>query len=60
MPRIVLLAGVLMLLYGVAVVAGGQVAASTPLRGHSRVYGASVGVAGAVLVVVGAVLLVLG
>ena len=60
MAQIVLLVGVLMLLYGVAVVAGGRVAATRPLRLHSRTYGLVTGGVGGVLVVVGTGLLVAG
>ena len=55
MPQVVLLAGVLLALYGVAVLGGGAVAASRPTREHSHTYGmVACGVGGA-LVVVGAV-----
>lgn len=57
MPQIVLLAGVLMLLYGVAVVAGDRMAASRPMRTHSKVYGLMVGGLGGVLVLVGIALM---
>lgn len=60
MPQIVLLAGVLLLLYGLAVLAGGRVAASRPIRSHSRAYGAATGALGGVLVLVGIGLLVGG
>lgn len=60
MPQIVLLAGILMLLYGAAVVAGDRVAATSPMRSHSRVYGLVVGGAGSVLVIVGTALLLSG
>lgn len=57
MPQIVLLGGLLMLLYGVAVLAGGGMAASRPLRSHSRGYGAVVAGLGGVLLIVGIILL---
>lgn len=60
MPQIVLLAGVLMLLYGVAVVVGGRMAASRPLRTHSRLYGVVVGAVGGILVIVGISMFVSG
>lgn len=60
MAPIVLLVGLIMLLYGVAVVAGGRVAATRPLRAHSRTYGLVTGGVGGVLVLVGIGLLAAG
>lgn len=55
-----LLAGILVLLYGVAVLAGGGMAGTRPLRAHSRTYGLVSAAVGAVLLVVGVGLLVSG
>lgn len=60
MEQIVLLAGLLVLLYGVAVLAGGGMAATRPLRQHSRTYGLVATAVGGVLLVVGVTLLVAG
>lgn len=57
MPQIVLLVGVLLLVYGVAVLAGGRVAGSSPMRAHSRAYGLVTAAAGALLLVAGTGLL---
>lgn len=57
MAPIILLAGVLLLLYGVATLAGGPVAASRRLREHSKVYAFACAVGGLVLVGTGLVLL---
>lgn len=53
MPRIVLLVGIVLVLYGAAVVAGDRVAGSSPMRSHSRTYGFVTIVLGAVLLLVG-------
>lgn len=60
MARIVLLVGVLLLLYGAAVVAGGRVAGSSPMRAHSRMYGLVTGAAGAILLLAGIVWVLAG
>lgn len=52
MAPIVLLAGVLLVLYGVAVLAGGRVASSQPLATHSRAYGLVSGGVGGLLLLV--------
>lgn len=53
MEQMVLLAGVIVLLYGVAVLAGGSMAGSRPLRAHSRTYGLLSTAVGAALLLVG-------
>lgn len=60
MAQIVLLAGIILALYGAAVLAGGQVAASTPMRGHSRRYGIGACALGVAVAVAGGVLLAAG
>lgn len=57
MAQVVLLGGILLALYGVAVLAGGRVAASTRMRGHSRRYGLVACAVGVVVTIVGAALL---
>jgi hypothetical protein len=52
---IVLLAGLLLLLYGVAALFGGQIASSSRMRTRSRVYAQACAVGGVVLVVLGGI-----
>lgn len=57
MAPIVLLVGVLLLLYGLASLTGGQVAASRRLREHSRAYAAACLAGGVLFVAAGLALL---
>ncbi|HVM00748.1 MAG TPA: hypothetical protein VM324_15775 [Egibacteraceae bacterium] len=52
MARTLLLAGVLLVLYVVAVLAGDRVASTRPMVTHSRAYGLVSGAVGGVLIVV--------
>jgi hypothetical protein len=55
MAAIVLLAGLLLLFYGVAALLGGEVASSSRMRTRSKVYAQACAVGGAVLLVAGGI-----
>lgn len=55
MEILVLMAGLLLVLYGLSALVGGGVAASRPLRAPGRPYGAAITVSGAVVLAAGIV-----